>query len=110
MNESKDKYAVSTLMSWYQDHIDVFNNHMAISKFNDSGNGYANVQLDTDQYLMNLRATDQSSHLEIGALEVASDESTLQYVGECESKTVFEGHLHSFMEWFKDEHKQNTSK
>ncbi len=108
MMKSKDKYAITTLLAWYQDHIDLFKNHMAISIFNDSVPGSANVQLSTDKYMMDISVMDDTAYLCIGMLEIESDNTTYQHFGNCESKLVFETQLQNFIEWFKNKHKQNT--
>jgi hypothetical protein len=108
MSSISDEYAVSSLKYWFHENHDIFTIYSATSEFKDSGHGSACVVLETERYLIDICAWDHASCLDIQILEIDSEESTFQHIGDCETRQVFHECLQKFMGWLKNEFQSNT--
>ena len=95
------EYAVSDLYKWFKENQSYFYSKEAEIEFKDSGRNSAFVRIETKAYLAELSAWDHASCLDIQIIEIDSDKTTFPHTGVCESKTVFQSHLHNFLLWFE---------
>lgn len=103
MCDANDVYAVALLKSWFQKQEGVFDNHKMKSEFKDAGNGSASVRLESARYLAEICVWDHASCMDVEILEVHTEKSTFQHVGECKTRFEFEGELSKFLDWLKSD-------
>lgn len=93
-------YAVELLTTWYEKHKDTFEALGAKTTFRDSKQGSAWIKIDTSSHLIDIRAWDHASCLDIEICEMLSEKFECPVMGGCESSAVFERHLEIFLAWF----------
>lgn len=107
MNNIDKDYAIASLESWFHINRQNFQKCGASIKFNDSTRGFAEIQIETNKYLISISAWDHGACLEIQILEIESEDSIFPTVGGCKTRNIFENHRDSFLIWFNNEHKCN---